>query len=161
MGNFMQRPNRITLITLSFSTLLLFSGLVSLGFTYIFYPTLVPGYGRTERFNLTEYNNYNTQFPYYANSRLHITIEANNTMNIFIDENFVHNGIFYKLTVEPKEYILIKLNSSSSVSGRFLAWQEPPRWMQVGTFLLLFTGFLATVLSLAFWYWSQKKYGVF
>jgi len=99
----LQWPNRITLIALSFSSILLFSGLVSLGFTYMFYPTLVPGYGRTERFNLTEYNNYNTQFPYYANSRLHITIEANNTMSIFIDENFVHNGSFYELTVGPKE----------------------------------------------------------
>ena len=150
----------ITLIALSFSTLLLLSGLASLGFTYVFYPTLVPSYGRTERFNLAEYNNYNNEFPYYANSRLHITIEANSTMNIFIDENFVHFGSFYELTVEPKEYILIKLNSSSAVSGRFIAWQEPPWWMQMGTFLLLFTGFIATVLSLAFWYWSQKKYVV-
>jgi len=157
MGDFLQRPNKITLIALSFSSLLLFSGLASLGFTYMFYPTLVPGYGRTEPFNLTEYNNYNTEFPFHANSRLHIAIEANNTMSIFIDENFVHEGSSYELTVEPKEYILIKLNSSSSVSGRFSAWQEPPWWMQVGTFLLLFTGFITTVLSLVFWYWLQKK----
>ena len=117
----------------------------------------MPGYGRTERFNLAEYNNYNTQFPYYANTRLHIAIEANNTMSIFIDEIYVHNGSFYELTVEPKEYILIKLNSSSSVSGKFLAWQEPLWWMQVGTLFLFFTGFITTVLSLAFWYWSQKN----
>ncbi|MHA2108992.1 MAG: hypothetical protein ACW99R_14915 [Candidatus Hodarchaeales archaeon] len=156
----MQRPNRITLIALSCSTLLLFAGLVSLGFTYMFYPTLVSSYGRTERFNLTEYNNYKIEFPYYANSRLHITIEANNTLSIFLNETFVHHGSFYRLTVEPKEYILITLNSSFSVSGKFLAWQEPPGWMQVGTFLLLFTGLITTVLSLASWYWSQKKYGV-
>ncbi len=156
----MQRPNKITLIALSFSTLLIFSGLVSLGFAYVFYPTLVPSYGRTERFNLAEYNNFNTQFPYYANSRLHITIEANSSVNIFIDGNNVHNGSYYELTVEPKESILIKLNSSSSssVSGRFIAWQEPPLWMQMGTFLLLLTGLMSTVLSFVYWYWSQKMY---
>lgn len=155
----MQRPNRTTLIALILSLFLLFSGLASLGFTYLFYPTLVPGYGSTERFHLTEYNNYNSQFPFYANSRLHITIEANNTISIFINETFVHNGSFYELTVEPKQYVLIKLNSSSSVSGRFLAWQEPPWWMQAGTFLLLFTGFITTVSSLGFYYWSRKKNG--
>ncbi|UCG00920.1 MAG: hypothetical protein JSW11_15045 [Candidatus Heimdallarchaeota archaeon] len=154
----MQQPNRITLIALGFSSLLLFSGLASLGFTYMFYPTLVPSYGRTERFNLAEYNNYHTEFSYYANSQLHITIEANSTMSIFIDENYVHNGSFYELTVEPKEYILITLNSTSAVSGRFLAWQEPPWSMQVGSLLLLFTGFITTVLSLVFWYRLQKKY---
>lgn len=153
----MQRPNRITLITLSFSSLLLLSGIISIGFTYIFYPTLVPGYGSTERFHLGEYNNYTTDFPYYANSRLHLKIEANRTINIFIDGNNVHNGSFYELIIEPQDDILIKLISNSSVSGRFIAWQEPPWWMQISTFIILLTGLTATLVSLVYWYWSQHE----
>lgn len=152
-----QRPNKITLIALSFSSLLLLSGISYLGFTYLFYPTLVPSYGLTERFHLEEYNNYTTNFQYYANTRLHLKIKANRTISIFIDGNNVHNGSFYELTTEPQDVISIKLNSNSPVSGRIIAWQEPPWWMQIRAFILLLAGLTATLVSLGYWYWSQKN----
>jgi len=132
-------------MSLSFSSLLLLSGIISIGFTYVLYPALVPGYGAGEPFHLTSYNNYTTQFPWYSKTRIHLTIEANDSMQIFVDGISVFNGSFYKISIEPQNQTLIKLQSVTSVSGKFLAWQEPSWLMQIISSCIFLLGFVATV----------------
>ncbi len=147
----MERPNRITLVAFNLSLLLLLTGVLSLGFTYVIFPKLAPGYGGGEPFLLTSYNNYTDTFPWFSDSKLHLTIKANNTIQINIDGENVYNGTYYKLSIDPDEYILIMLKSSSPVAGRFEAWQEPPWVMQLSAIGLLFAGLITISLSVAYW----------
>ena len=129
------------------SLLLLFSGVLALGFTYIFVPTLVPGYGGGEPFQLDTSNNYTVQFPWYSKTRISLTIKANNSVNVFIDGNSVYNGSLYSLSIAPKSSTLITLKSVSATSGRFIASQEPSIILQFCTwgyflFSLVITSFL-------------------
>ena len=135
------------LFSLIISILILFAGLIYLGFTFVLFPQLVPGYGAGEPFQLDEYNNYTTHFPWYAKTRLHLTIKANDSVQIIIAENLVHNGSFYELTIEPNEVRLITLISNSSVSGRFSAWQEVPWERQVGALGFLAIGIVVTMIT--------------
>jgi hypothetical protein len=139
------------------SLILIFIGVFSTVFTYTFYPTLVPSYGAGEPFDLTSYNNYTVTFPWFSNSKLHLTIKANTTIQIYIEGKNVYNGTYYKLSIKPKDSILITIKSNSPATGRFEAWQEPLWWMQVGSLIFLFTGCILTILSFIYWIWSRKK----
>ncbi|MHA2244856.1 MAG: hypothetical protein ACXADY_07790 [Candidatus Hodarchaeales archaeon] len=153
----MKKPNRTTLLILILSLLLVFTGVTSLGFTYLLFPMLVPGYGGGEPFHLTNYNNYTTTFPWFSSSKLHLTIKANNTIQIYIDGKNVYNGTYYKLSIEPNNNPLITLKSTSPVTGRFGARQEPPWMMQIAAISLFLTGLISSAVSLTYWIWSRKK----
>ncbi|MFQ6125376.1 MAG: hypothetical protein ACE5R6_12345 [Candidatus Heimdallarchaeota archaeon] len=152
----MKPLKKISLFVLILSVLLLLSGVIALGYTYLLFPTLIPSYVGGEPFYLDASNNYSTQFPWSANSRLHITIKANDTVDVYTDGSYVYSGTYYELTIEPNVVVMIMLKSSSSVSGRFTARQEIPRKMQVVAFGLLFLGLVATTLSVAFHVWLQR-----
>ena len=139
---------------LIFALLILSSGILALGFTYLFYPTLVPTYGAGESFQLTSYNSYTTQFPWYSKTRIHLTIEANDSMRIFIDGISVFNGSFYKTSIEPKNQALITLQSVTPVSGRFLAWQEPSWSLKIISNCIFLLGLVATLSVSAFYIWN-------
>ncbi|MFX1285036.1 MAG: hypothetical protein ACFFB5_15345 [Promethearchaeota archaeon] len=144
-------PNTTALLAFSLSSLLLFTGFLSIGFTYVIYPFLVPGYGGGEPFLLTSYNNYTDTYPWFSSSKLHLTIKANDTIQINIDGENVYNGTYYKISIEPNENTLITLKSSSPVTGRFEAWQEPPWMMQLSVIGIFFAGLITTGLSFAYW----------
>jgi len=152
----MNQPKKISLFGLILSALLLLSGVIALGYTYLLFPTLIPTYGGGEPFYLDESNNYSTQFPWYANTRLHIAIKANDTVDIYMDGSYVYSGTYYELTIEPKAEVMIMLKSSSSVSGRFTARQEIPWEMRVVAFGLFFLGLVATTLFGAYRVLSQR-----
>lgn len=152
----MNQPKKISLFALILSAFLLLSGVIALGYTYLLFPTLIPSYGGGEPFYLDARNNYSAQFPWSANSRLHITIKANNTVDIYMDGSYVYSGTYYELTIEPKAEVMIMLKSNSSVSGRFTARQEIPWEMRVVAFGLLFLGLVAITLSGAYRVWSQR-----
>jgi len=152
----MNPPRKRDSFALVFSLLLTLSGVVALGFTYLLFPSLVPGYGGGEPFYLDERNDFSTRFPWYANSRLHLTIRANDTVDIYTDDSYVYSGAYYELAIEPKAQVAIMLKSSSSVVGRFTARQEIPWEMQVGAFGLFFLGLVPTIL-LAFRVWFKRQ----
>ena len=154
MLTLMNPSQKRNLLPLIFSLLLTLSGVLALGFTYFLFPTLVPGYGGGEPFYLDERNEFSTFFPWYANSRLHLTITANDTADIYIDDSYVYSGSYYELTIEPKAQVGIMLKSNSPVAGRFTARQEIPREMQIATLGLFFLGLVLTVL-LAYRFQSQ------
>ncbi len=46
----------------------------------VVFPRLVPGYGGGERFTLSEADNFTFQIPWSAHTRLHVALEANDTV---------------------------------------------------------------------------------
>jgi hypothetical protein len=62
---------------------LLLSGSAYLLFLQFIYPSLVPFHGGCERFWLGEANNFTFQIPWSAFSRLHITLQANETVEFY------------------------------------------------------------------------------
>jgi hypothetical protein len=142
----LNNQNKTALVTFSLSVILSLIGIIFLGFTYIIYPKLVPFYGGGEPFILASYNDYSDIFPWYSNSKLHLTIEANNTIQVYVDGKNPDNGTYYVITIEPRVETLIRLKSSLPVEGRFNAWQEPPVILQISAIVLFFTGLILTGL---------------
>lgn len=136
------------------SIFLIFIASFSIGFTYWMYPTLVPMYGGGERFNLAEYNNYTENFPFSAATNLSITMEANDTVQILINNESVFNGTFYQLEIEGNRVILITLKSNSPVSGRFTLRQESPMYMEIFSIGAMLLGVISLLMNL---YFYKKK----
>ncbi len=127
-----------------------------MGYSYLMHPSLVPMYGGGEQFHLDDYNNYTTQFPFFTNSRLHVIMSANDTVQISINSEIVFTGTYYEVEIEPNMEVLVVLQSNSPVGGRFTLRQETPVFMavfSVGCFLL---GILSLGMN---WYYFKKKSG--
>ncbi len=113
------------------------------------FPKLVPSYGGGERFYLSEANNFTFQIPWSAFSRLHLALQANDTVELYRDGNYVCDCSHYELVIESGDEALILLKSNSPVNGMFTARQEIPLEKQLLAFILLFTGIIGLVLSIA------------
>lgn len=136
--------------TVSFiaSFLLFFIGLAYLLYLQILFPRLVPHYGGGERFTLNQANNYTFQMPWSAYSRLHLTIQANDTVKLYVNSDYVCDCAYYSFVIEPGDDAFILLMSNSSVSGMFRAWQETPLDRQLSALILLFSGLIGVVISI-------------
>ena len=135
------------------SICLIFIGSISIGYSYGMHPTLVPTYGGGERFYLDDYNNYTTQFPFFANTRLFIIMNANDTVQIYINNEIVCNGTYYEVEIEPNEKVLMILTSISPVNGRFTLRQETPIFMGIFSIGLFLIGVISIFLN---WYCFKK-----
>ena len=135
------------------SICLIFIGSISIGYSYFMHPSLVPMYGGGEHFYLDNYNNYTTQFPFYANSRLHIIMNANDTVQISIDNENVYNGTYYEVDIEPNLETLMTLKSISPVNGRLTLRQETPLFLGIFSIGLFLIGIVSIFMN---WYYSKK-----
>ena len=135
------------------SICLIFIGSIAVGYSYFMHPSLVPMYGGGERFYLDSYNNFTDQFPFYANSKLHIIMNANDTVQISINNENVFNGTNYEVEIEPNIEVLMKLKSISPVNGRFTLRQETPLFMGIFSIGLLLIGIVSIFMN---WYYSKK-----
>ncbi len=136
------------------SICLIFIGSTSIGYSYLMYPTLIPIYGGGEQFYLEYYNNFTQQFPFYVNSRLHIIMNANDTVQISIDNENVFNGTYYETEIEPNMEILMILKSTSPVNGRFTLRQETPVFLGIFSIGLFLIGIISISMNL---YFFKKK----
>jgi hypothetical protein len=109
----------ILLLVLSF--LLSFSGLAYLLYLQVVFPHLVPFHGGGEGFTLDSANNYTSQIPWEAYSRLHLTLQTNDTTNLYSNGDYICDCTSYDLIIEPGDHVLILLKSNSPVTGRFTA----------------------------------------
>ena len=130
---------------------------ISIGYSYILYPTLIPIYGGGETFYLDNYNNYTSQFHFFANARLHIIMNANDTVQISIDNENVLNGTYYDVEIEPNSEILMILKSISPVNGRFTLRQETPLFMEILSIGLLFISVISIFMNLYFFRKKKEK----
>ena len=130
------------------SVLLIVAGLAYVVYLHALFPTLVPSYGGGERFTLGGHNDYTLQMPWHAHTRLHVALQANDTVEFLIDGDHVCNCTRHEFSVEAGEQALVLLRSDSPVSGAFTAWQETPIENWVLALLLILTGIAGAVMSM-------------
>lgn len=140
--------NTLLLGILLLSFLLLLAGLAYFLYLHLIFPQLVPHHGSGERFNLNEANNYTSQIPWSAYARLHLTLQANNTVSLYVNDDYVGDCTNYDFAVEQGEQILVLLRSDSPVSGMFRAWQEIPMERQLSALTLLSLGIIGIGISI-------------
>jgi len=133
-------------VLLSFSLLL--AGSAYFIFLHGIFPRLVAGYGGGERFILDEANDFTFQIPWEAHSRLHLSLQANDTIELYIDGDYVCDCSCYELVIESGDHALLLLRSDSPVNGRFSAWQEIPLEKQLLAFILLSAGLIGVAISI-------------
>ncbi len=148
---------RVLPIILSFSLLL--GGSAYLVFLHSMFPSLVPFHGGGEGFTLGEYNNYSAQLPWSAYSRLHLSLQANDTLELYVDGEYVCVCSHYELVIERGDEALILLRSDSPVNGRFTARQEIPLEHQLLAFVMILAGLVGLALSIARVQRMRKKWG--
>lgn len=115
------KTSRTRLLIIVISLILVFSGLTYFLYLQFIFPKLVPHHGGGERFNLSETNDYTFQIPWTAYTRLHLSLQANDTITLHMNNEQVCECTHYDLTIEPGEYALVMLKSESPVSGMFTA----------------------------------------
>lgn len=135
------------------SICLIFIGSISIGYSYFMHPSLVPMYGGGEHFYLDNYNNFTDQFPFRADSRLHIIMDANDTVQISINSENVFNGTYYEVEIEPNLETLMILKSISPVNGRFTLRQDTPLYMGIFSIGLFLIGVISIFLN---WYFFKR-----
>ena len=136
------------LLILLFSFLLIIMGSAYLVYLQVVFPKLVPHYGGGERFTLSEANDFTFQIPWSAHSRLHLALQANDTLELYVDGSYVCDCSHYEFVIEPRGEALILLRSDASVNGMFTAWQEIPSEKQLLASLMLLAGLIGLAISI-------------
>ena len=132
-----------------FSLLTIFSGFSYALYLHVIFPGLVPFYGGGERFTLIEAENYTFQIPWLAYTRLHLTLQTNDTVELYIDNEYMCDCTSYDFVVEPGEQVLILMNSEAPVSGMFTAWQEIPFEKQILAVTMVIIGLFGIGIKIA------------
>ena len=143
---FSEKLKTVFLIFLSF--LLILAGLAYFRFLQVIFPKLVPFHGGGEGFTLSEANDFTFQIPWSAHSRLHLALQANDTVELYIDGSYVCDCSRYEFVIERGDEALILLKSNSPVNGRFTARQEIPLEQQLLAFTMFSAGLLGVSLSI-------------
>ena len=143
---FSEKSKTIFLIFLSF--LLILAGLAYFRFLHVMFPRLVPFHGGGEGFTLSEANDFTFQIPWSAYSRLHLALQANDTVELYIDGNYVCDCSHYEFVIERGDEALILLKSNSPVKGMFTARQEIPLEQQLLAFTMLSAGLVGVAISI-------------
>lgn len=112
------------------------------------FPRLVPFHGGGEGFTLSEANDFTFQIPWSAYSRLHLTLQANDTVELYIDGSYVCDCSHYEFVIERGDEALILLKSNSPVKGMFTARQEIPLEQQLLAFTMLSAGLVGVAISI-------------
>jgi len=139
---------RLLLIFLSF--LLFFSGLIYLIYLQFVFPKLIPYHGSGERFTLDITNDYAYQISWLAFTKLHLTLQANNTVQLYVNREYVCDCTRYDLVIEPGTENFILLKSNHPVSGMFTARQEIPLVRQLLAFILFLSGLIGVITSIKY-----------
>jgi len=139
---FAEKSRTVLLILLSL--LILLAGSAYL----VMFPRLVPIHGGGEGFTLCEYNNYSAQLPWSAYSRLHLSLQANDTVKLYRDGDYVCDCVQYELVLERGDDIILMMKSNSPVRGRFTARQEIPLEKQLLAYVMILAGLAGLALSI-------------
>jgi hypothetical protein len=143
---FSERSKTVFLFILSFSLLL--AGPAYITYLHLLFPKLVPSYGGGEGFTLGEANNFTFQMAWWAYSRLHLDLQANDTLELYVDGDYVCVCSHYELVIERGDEALILLRSDSPVKGRFTARQEIPLERQLLALTILLAGLMGVAISI-------------
>ena len=139
---------KFSLTKLIVALLLLLAGSAYFLFLHGMYPRLVPFHGGGERFWLDETNNFAFQIPWSAFSRLYLTLQANDTIELYKDGDFVCDCSHSELVIESGDEAFILLKSNSPVNGMFTARQDIPLEKQLLAFIMLSAGLFGLTQSI-------------
>lgn len=142
---FSEKP-KTGLLTLLFS-LLIIAGSAYLVYLQVVLPRLVPHHGGGERFTLSEANGFTFQIPWSAHSRLHLALQANDTVEFYVDGSYVCDCSHYEFVIEGGGEALILLRSDAPVDGMFTARQEIPLDKQLSAVVILSAGLIGIAIS--------------
>jgi len=140
---------RVRGLLILFSFSLLLAGSAYFIFLHSIFPGLVPGYGGGEGFALNEANGFTFQLSWWSQTRLHLSLQANDTIELYIDGDYVCDCSHYELVIEGGDEALILLRSDSPVNGRFTARQEIPLERQILAFVVISYGLVGLALTIA------------
>lgn len=143
------KGSKTGLLVFILSFLLLFAGLTYFLYLQVIFPQLVPHHGSGERFTLSKTQNgtYTSQIPWSAYTRLHLALQANDTVELYLNGTYVCDCAHYDLVIEQGGHALILLRSELPVSGMFKAWQETPLERQLLASAFLLIGVLGVAMS--------------
>jgi len=141
------KKHALKLAALATFSLLVLSALAYLFYLQVLFPTLVPSYGSGERFTLEPANNYTYQIPWHAITKLHLGFQANDTVKLYANNQYVCDCTSYQFTVESGDTVLVRMEANSPVSGMFTAWQETPLEKQLLALTLLSIGIAGIAIS--------------
>lgn len=127
--------------------MLLITGSAYLVYLQVVFPKLVPHYGGGERFTLSEANDFAFQIPWSAHTSLHIALQANDTLELYMDVSYVCDCSRYEFVIEGGGETLILLRSDSPVDGMFTAWQEIPLEKELSAIVILSAGLIGIAIS--------------
>jgi hypothetical protein len=144
---FSEKSKTVLLVLLSF--MLLLAGSAYFKFLHGMFRRLVPFHGGGEGFTLSEANDFTVQIPWEAHSRLHLSLQANDTIELYIDGDYVCDCYRYELVIESGDHALLLLKSNSPVNGMFTARQEIPLEHQLLAFVMILAGLVGLALSIA------------
>ncbi len=147
------KKSKTGLMIFAFSLLLIFAGLSYFLYLQVLFPKLVPHYGSGERFTLIEAKNYTYQIPWHAVSRLHLSLETDDTVELYVNGDYVCDCSHYDFVIEEGEQVLVLLKSDAPVSGMFTAWQEVPSERLVLALILVGLG----LIGVAFTFVIEKR----
>ncbi|RLE51495.1 MAG: hypothetical protein DRJ33_05840 [Candidatus Methanomethylicota archaeon] len=114
----------LRLVAIGVGFIIIAIGVSGIYYSYVVYPTLIPGYGGSEPFLLSQYNNYSLTLPLYIKSRVHVEVYGNNTFNLMVDEASIGRGKAFSFDLEPG-YHKLTVSSEDLVKGVFQFRQEP------------------------------------
>jgi hypothetical protein len=118
--------------------ILTLTGVAYLLFLQFVYPTLTPSHGGGEAVSLNQANNYRYSIPWNAITRLHLTLQTDNIVEVYSNGEYLGNYTNYNFTIEPDDSIFILLKSNYLVTGKITARQEiPPERQTLGITILL------------------------
>lgn len=137
-----------TVLLAILSLFMLLAGSAYLIFLHGMFPRLVPFHGGGEGFTLGEHNNYSTQLPWSAYSRLHLSLHANDTVKLYRDGNHVCDCVQYEIVLERGDDMMLTMKSNAPVRGRFTARQEIPLTNQLLAFAMILTGLVCLSRSM-------------
>lgn len=142
---FRKKPQTVILIL---SVVFVFSGVMYSLYLHAVFPRLVPHHGGGERFTLSHVNNFTSSIPWSAYTRLHLVLQANDTVQLFIDGNYTCACTHYEMIVEAGDSSYLRLKSDAPVGGMVTARQEIPFERQLIAYTVLVTGLIGLILSI-------------
>jgi len=130
------------------SVAVVFSGLTYVLYLHVVFPSLVPYHGGGERFALSLVNDYTSSIPWSAYTRLHVVLQANDTVQLYIDGIYACACTHYEVIIEAGDDSLLLLRSDAPVVGMFTAWQETPFERQLVAYPVFVIGLIGLTLSI-------------
>jgi len=77
-----------------------------------------------------------------------VTLQANETVELYVNDEYACSCTSYDLVVEPGEQALIMLKSNAPVSDKFTLRQEVPIERRMLAYGIIAAGLIAVVLSI-------------